>query len=212
LNRRRVPLPELLSKGNQLPLPHGPKTAPAFDGQAGPPPGDPKQGWWLGRTWAWIAAGSTVLLAAGAVVADLSMYSKIDSSESFPCGQGNYCYNTSDASSINERMVAAEVLAGLAAAAAVTNRPALHFRGPTSERGAGSGRHDRRTGKGGVLITQTVAALKARFLAACRLAFARVDSSFKISLERCGQPPFILGTHVLFETPGHCVKDNGMGM
>jgi len=106
-----------------------PKTVPAFDGQAGPPPGDPKQGWWLGRTWAWIAAGSTVLLAAGAVVADLSMYSKINSSESFPCGQGNYCYNTSDASSINERMVAAEVLAGLAAAAAVTTGLLFIFEG-----------------------------------------------------------------------------------
>ena len=48
------------------------------------------------------------------------MYSKINSSKSYPCGTDKYCYYTSDANSINERMVTAEVLGGLAAAAAVT--------------------------------------------------------------------------------------------
>lgn len=108
-----------------------PKTAQAFDGQAGPQPGNPEQGWWLGRKWAWIAAGSTVLLAAGAVVADLSMYSKINSSKTYPCGTDKYCYQTSDANSINERMVTAEVLGGVAAAAAVTTVLLFIFEGRT---------------------------------------------------------------------------------
>ena len=70
-----------------------------------------------------------MLLAAGAIAADLSMYSKIDSSTSFPCGPGQYCYSTSDANSINARMLAAEVLGGLAAAAAVTTCVLFYFEG-----------------------------------------------------------------------------------
>lgn len=70
-----------------------------------------------------------MLLAAGALVADLSMYSKIDSSKSYPCGPDRYCYSTSDANSINSRMIAAEVLAGLAAAAAVTTGLLFYFEG-----------------------------------------------------------------------------------
>jgi hypothetical protein len=48
------------------------------------------------------------------------MYAKIASSTSSPCGAGKYCYSSSDADAINTRMVAAEVLAGVAAAAALT--------------------------------------------------------------------------------------------
>ena len=106
-----------------------PGSAPDLDGQAVSQPSGAKQGWWLGRKWTWVAAGSTVLLAAGAVVADLSMYSKIDSSKSYPCGPDRYCYSTSDANSINSRMIAAEVLAGLAAAAAVTTGVLFYFEG-----------------------------------------------------------------------------------
>jgi tetratricopeptide (TPR) repeat protein len=102
-----------------LPAPT-PKFAPELGGQPASQPVAASQGWWLGRTWTWIAAGSTVLLAAGAVAADLSMYAKIASSTSYPCGAGKYCYSSSDADAINSRMVAAEVLAGVAAAAAVT--------------------------------------------------------------------------------------------
>jgi hypothetical protein len=97
-----------------------PKSAPELGGQPAPPPVAASQGWWLGRTWTWIAAGSTLLLAAGAVAADLSMYAKIASSKSYPDGAGEYRYSQSDADAINTRMVAAEVLAGVAAATAVT--------------------------------------------------------------------------------------------
>lgn len=106
-----------------------PESVPGVNGQAGSVPGGANQGWWLGRKWTWIAAGSTVLLAAGAVVADLAMYSKIGSSKSYPCGQNQYCYSTSDASSINSRMIAAEVLGGLAAAAVLTTGLLFYFEG-----------------------------------------------------------------------------------
>ena len=56
-------------------------------------------------------------------------YSKINSSKSHPCGSGQYCYDTSDANSINSRMVTAEVLGGLAAAAAVTAGVLFYFEG-----------------------------------------------------------------------------------
>jgi hypothetical protein len=100
-----------------------PKSATDFDGKTASQPSNANQGWWLGRRWTWVAAISTVLLAGGAIAADLAMYSKIDSSKSYPCGPDRpdqYCYSTSDASSINSRMIAAEVLGGLAGAAAVT--------------------------------------------------------------------------------------------
>jgi hypothetical protein len=57
------------------------------------------------------------------------MYAKINSSESYPCGTAHDCYQTSDANSINERMVTAEVLGGLAAAAAVTTVLLFIFEG-----------------------------------------------------------------------------------
>jgi tetratricopeptide (TPR) repeat protein len=103
--------------------------APAFQAQAAPQPSVPKQGGWLDKKWAWIATGSTVLLGAGALVADLSMYSKIHSSKSYPCGATQYCYTTDDANSINARMATAEVLGGLAAAAAVTTILLFIFEG-----------------------------------------------------------------------------------
>ena len=102
------------------PVVPAPAPAPELGGQPAPPPVAASQGWWLGRTWTWIAAGSTLLLAAGAVAADLSMYAKIASSKSYPDGAGEYRYSQSDADAINTRMVAAEVLAGVAAATAVT--------------------------------------------------------------------------------------------
>jgi hypothetical protein len=40
-----------------------PAAAPAFDLQAAARPSGASEGWWLGRKWTWVAAGSTVLLA-----------------------------------------------------------------------------------------------------------------------------------------------------
>ena len=57
------------------------------------------------------------------------MFSKINSSKSYPCGGDQYCYSESDASAINMRMVTAEVLAGVAAAAAVTSVLLFIFEG-----------------------------------------------------------------------------------
>ena len=64
----------------------------------------------------------------GAIVTDLAMYSKSDSSKSYPCSN-EYYNSTSDANSINSRMGAAEVLGGLAAAAAVTAGVLFYFEG-----------------------------------------------------------------------------------
>jgi hypothetical protein len=116
-----APAPEPLVITPDAPTPKPQETQPASGG--------PKQGWWLGRKWAWVAAGSTVLLGAGALVADLSMYSKIHSSKSYPCGPDKYCYGESDANAINVRMLTAEVLAGTAAAAAVTTVLLFIFEG-----------------------------------------------------------------------------------
>jgi hypothetical protein len=99
-----------------------PKAAPAFDLQAATPPGSASEGWWLGRKWTWVAAGSTVLLAVGAVASGAAMKSKFDSLRS-SCGAGNPerpgC-NQSDIDSVSSRRTMANVLWGLTAAAAVT--------------------------------------------------------------------------------------------
>jgi len=99
-----------------------PKTAPAFDLQATPPPSGTSEGWWLGKKWTWVAAGSTVLLAAGAVTAGILMRNKFDSLRS-SCGAGNSARpgcSQSDIDSVSSRQTTANVLWGLAGAAAVT--------------------------------------------------------------------------------------------
>jgi tetratricopeptide (TPR) repeat protein len=116
-----APVPPAKTAAEPLaPVVPAPAPTPELGGQPAPPPVAASQGWWLGRTWTWIAAGSTLLLAGGAIAADLSMYAKIASSRSHPCGADQYCYSPGDADAINTRMVTAEVLAGVAAAAAVT--------------------------------------------------------------------------------------------
>jgi tetratricopeptide (TPR) repeat protein len=126
----QIPSPKAAEEKEPTAVPApAPKSGPDFGGQPAPQPSDAKQGWWLGRTWTWIAAGATVLLGGGALAADLAMYSKINSSKSSPCGPDKYCYSTSDADAINARMVTAEVLGALAAAAAVTTGLLFYFEG-----------------------------------------------------------------------------------
>jgi hypothetical protein len=99
-----------------------PKPAPNFDVQSASVPKRASEGWWLGRKWTWVAAGSTVLLAAGAITAGALMQSKFDSLRS-SCGAGNPdrpgC-SQSDIDSVSSRQTMANVFWGLTAAAAVT--------------------------------------------------------------------------------------------
>jgi hypothetical protein len=99
-----------------------PVAAPGLNVQTAPPPSNTDQGWWLGRKWIWVAAGSTVLLAAGAITAGVLMQSKFDSLRS-SCGAGNLTRPgcpQSDIDSVSSRETAANVFWGLTAAAAVT--------------------------------------------------------------------------------------------
>ncbi len=79
-------------------------------------------GWWLGRKWAWVAAGSTAVLAGAAALAGWSMQSRFDDLKK-SCGRGSpnqLGCSDADISSVRTRMVAANVLWGAAGAAAVT--------------------------------------------------------------------------------------------
>jgi hypothetical protein len=108
-----------------------PKAAPAFDLQATARPSGASEGWWLGRKWTWVAAGSTVLLAVGAVTAGLLAQSKFDSLRS-SCGAGNPARpgcSQSDIDSVTSRQTVANVFWGLAGAAAVTTGVLFYFEG-----------------------------------------------------------------------------------
>jgi hypothetical protein len=108
-----------------------PKAAPDFDVQAALPPSGGSEGWWLGRKWTWVAAGSTVLLAAGAITAGALMQSKFDSLRS-SCGAGNPARpgcTQGQIDTLNSRQTAANVLWGLTAAAAVTSGALFYFEG-----------------------------------------------------------------------------------
>jgi PEGA domain. len=108
-----------------------PKTAPDFDLQAASRPSSASEGWWLGRKWTWVAAGSTVLLAAGAITAGLAAQSKFDSLRS-SCGAGNPARPgcpQSDIDSVTSRQTMANVFWGLAGAAAVTAGVLFYFEG-----------------------------------------------------------------------------------
>ena len=79
-------------------------------------------GWWLGRKWTWVAAGSAVVLAGSvAVVGGLAQSRFNDLKKS--CGSASPdragCIE-SDINSLQTRMTTANVLWGLAGAAAVT--------------------------------------------------------------------------------------------
>jgi hypothetical protein len=96
-----------------------------------PSPSSASEGWLLGRKWTWVAAGSTVLLAVGAVTAGLLAQSKFDSLRS-SCGVGNpanYGCTQSDIDSVTSRQTIANIFWGLAGAAAVTTGVLLYFEG-----------------------------------------------------------------------------------
>jgi PEGA domain len=105
--------------------------APNLDLQAMTKPSGASEGWWLGRKWTWVAAGSTVLLAAGAITAGVLMQDKFDSLRS-SCGAGNSLRPgcpQSDIDSVSTRQTIANVSWGLTAAAAVTTGVLFYFEG-----------------------------------------------------------------------------------
>ena len=107
------------------------KAAPDFDLQTRSHPSGASEGWWLGRKWTWVAAGSTVLLAVGAITAGTLMDSKFDSLRS-SCGAGNPARpgcTQSQIDSVSSRETMANVFWGLAAAAAVTTGVLFYFEG-----------------------------------------------------------------------------------
>ena len=87
-----------------------------------PKPAD-ASGWWMGRTWTWVAAGSAALFTVGAGAAGLAMQSKYDSLNN-SCGSGNPNRTTactdSDINAVTTRQNAANVMWALAGASAVT--------------------------------------------------------------------------------------------
>jgi hypothetical protein len=98
---------------------------------ASPAPSAASKGWWLGRKWTWVAAGSTALLAAGAVIAGVAMQSRFDSLDK-SCGGGNPSgpgCSESDISSVRSREITANVFWGLAGAAAVTTGVLFYVEG-----------------------------------------------------------------------------------
>jgi hypothetical protein len=108
-----------------------PAAAPALDLQASRSPSGDNEGWWLGRKWTWVAAGSTVLLTVGAITAGLSMQSKFDSLNS-SCGRASptqpQC-SQSDVDLVSSRQTMANVFWGLAAAGVVTTGVLFYFEG-----------------------------------------------------------------------------------
>ena len=117
------------------PVPAAPAPAATPVLQTAPPvspsPGSASEGWLLGRKWTWVAAGSTVLLAAGAITTGVLMKSQFDSLRS-SCGAGNPdrpgC-SQSDIDSVSSRQTMANVFWALAGAAAVTTGVLFYFEG-----------------------------------------------------------------------------------
>jgi hypothetical protein len=97
--------------------------SPSVDLQAARLPSlAPSGGWWLGRKWTWVAAGSTVVFVGAAAIAGSMMQSKYDDLKK-SCGTAagaNWTgCNSSQVSSLDTRKNAANVFWGLSAAAAV---------------------------------------------------------------------------------------------
>jgi len=81
-----------------------------------------RQPGWGWQKWTWVAAGSTVLLAAGAITAGVLDAGEFDSLRG-SCAPGNLARPgcpQSDIDSVSSRQTAANVFWGLTAAAAVT--------------------------------------------------------------------------------------------
>lgn len=108
-----------------------PTTSARADMQDGWRPIAGREGWWLGRKWTWVAAGSTVLLAVGAITAGLSMQSKYDSLNA-SCGRTSATRpgcTEGDIASVRTRRNLANAFWGLAGAAAVTTGVLFYFEG-----------------------------------------------------------------------------------
>ena len=129
-----VPQPEVAQQPAppKLDLTASPEPAPAnIDLGASPAPSAAQEGWWLGRKWTWVAAGSTALLAAGAITAGLAMQSRFDSLDKScgdTSGKTSGC-SQSGIDSVSSRQITANVLWGLAAAGAVTTGVLFYFEG-----------------------------------------------------------------------------------
>jgi len=106
-----------------------PAAGSALDLRTSPAPSGERDGWWLGRKWTWVAGGSTVLLAVGAITAGLSMQSKFNSLNS-SCGRASptqpQC-SQSDVDSVSSRQTVANVFWGLTAAGVVTTGVLFYF-------------------------------------------------------------------------------------
>jgi hypothetical protein len=122
-------------------------TSPSVDGATAPAPEQPvdkavlvlnqqkpaesSSGWWMDRTWTWVAAGSAVLFSAGGVAAGLAMKSKFDGLNR-TCGSGNSdrpSCSESEISAVATRRNVANVMWGLAAASAATAGILFYFEG-----------------------------------------------------------------------------------
>ena len=110
----------LVSAEPALPLPN-----PSLNLQTPRPPSEATidHGWWLGRKWTWVAAGSAVAFTGVAAAFGWSMQSKFDDLNQ-TCGKGAGANGTgctsSDFSALDARKNTANVFWGLSAAAAVT--------------------------------------------------------------------------------------------
>jgi hypothetical protein len=100
------------------------------------PVANTEEGWMLGRTWTWVAAGSTIVLAGGATAAGMVMQSKYDALDR-RCGQSAGSHYTgcsaSDFSTLDTWKTTANVLWGLSAAAAVTTAVLFYVEGRSVE-------------------------------------------------------------------------------
>ena len=127
-----VPEPAVAPAAPKLDLEANLQPAPAnIDLEVSPAPSPAHKGWWLGRKWTWVAAGSTALLAVGAVAAGVAMQSRFDSLEK-SCGSASGktsgC-SQSEIDSVSWRGTTANVLWGLAAAGAVTTGVLFYVEG-----------------------------------------------------------------------------------
>jgi tetratricopeptide (TPR) repeat protein len=107
-------------KSGQVATPATP--APPVEVATPSPTPESGNGWWLGRKWTWVAAGSTVLLAGAAAGIGLSVNSRYDELRN-GCGSRSTSWpgcTNSEVDSLRTRKNIANVLWGLAGAAVVT--------------------------------------------------------------------------------------------
>jgi hypothetical protein len=96
-----------------------------------PAAASPRTGWLLGRTWTWVGAGATIVLAGGATTFSLLMRSKFDDLSS-SCGKasaGRPGCSESDIDSVNTRKSIANALWGATGVAAVATAALFYFEG-----------------------------------------------------------------------------------